>query len=248
MSGTDLNNPTPPTNPTPTSPAPTTPPASNPPAAPAAPAAPASLVGNAPPPATWAEYVPDPAKSAEENATAKAAHDATKPAPVAPAAADPALTAPLDFKSIKIPEGFQVDEALSNEFTEIVNDDKLSRADRAQKLIDLQAKLMSGLSERGKTEWNNLQADWTQKTQADPDVGGAKLPAVLQDIGTILDTYGTPELREVFTLTGAGNHPEMVKFLYKIAGKLKEGGPVSGAPTSQPGGDAKSLYPNTQLT
>jgi hypothetical protein len=192
--------------------------------------------------------VPDPAKSEEENAAAKAAHDATKPAPATDPAANAALTAPLDFKTLTIPEGFQVDEALAARFTEVVNDDKLSRAERAQKLIDLQAELMTGLSEKGKTAWDDLQQDWKTKVQSDSEIGGAKLPTVLQDIGSILDQYGTPELREVFTLTGAGNHPAMVKFLYKIAGKLKEGSPVSGAPAAQPGGDAKTLYPNTQLT
>jgi len=188
--------------------------------------------------------VPDPAKSEADNATAKAAHDATKPA--APAAApDPKAVAPIDFsKDIKLPEGFVADEALSKEFTDVINDDKLSRAERAQKLIDLQAKAMASLSEAGKTAWNTLQTDWQAKVQADPDVGGAKLPSVLQNISTLLDNYGTRELREVFTLTGAGNNVEMVKFLNKIAAKLNEGGPVSGAPPNTAPG-AKNLYNNT---
>ena len=161
------------TEPLPASPATTTTPTPTPatPASPAAPAAPTSLVGTpAAPAAEWKEYVPDPAKSEADNATAKAAHDATKPA--APATApDPKAVAPIDFsKDIKLPEGFVADEALSKEFTDVINDDKLSRAERAQKLIDLQAKAMASLSEAGKTAWNTLQTDWQAKVQADPDV------------------------------------------------------------------------------
>lgn len=211
---------------------------------------PPALIGT-PPSNEWKEFVPDATKTADENAAAKTAHDATKPAPVAetPEAklAREAAIAPLDFKNIKVPEGFTVDEAVSKEFTDIVNDDKLSRADRAQRLIDLQAKFFSDVATKRNEAWNTMQTDWQAKVQADPEIGGAKLPGNLNAISNLLTTYGSPELREVFTFTGAGNHVEMVKFLTKIAAKLGEGGPVSGSPGDKDGG-SKVLYPNTSLT
>lgn len=204
--------------------------------------APKSIVGDAAAPA-WAEYVPDTAKSADENAAAKTAHDATKPAPVAEAA--PTFT-PIDFaKDVKLPEGVVVDENVSKEFTAIVNDPKLSRAEMAQKLVDLQIKnagdASTKLSETGKQNWETLQTDWQKLCQTDPDIGGDKLPVAEQNIGRLLDTFGTPALRAVFDLTGAGNHPEMVKFMNKVQVKLDEYKEPSPPPPPNAGSTDQSL-------
>ena len=243
---------TPSVTPTPTpapaaSPAPSTPsqPSPTPAIDPAAPPAP-SLINQAP----AAEFTPDPAKSAEENATAKTAFDAAK-APAAPP--DPAtIFAPIDFaKDIKLPEGFVADEVLSAEFTSIVNDKTLTRQAMAQKLIDLQAKsttdILASSSEKGRADWETLQNDWATQTKT---ALGDTLPAVTARIGTLLDTYGNDEVRSILDLTGAGNHTAIVQFFDKMAIKLNESTPpLSGAPAGGGGSDdvAKRLYDKSNM-
>lgn len=230
-----------PTPQSPVTPAPEAAAITNPPATP-----PTSVVGDA---GAWKEYVNDDTKSVEENAAAKTAHDATKPA-AAPAATP---VAPLDFaKDIKLPDGFEVDEGAAKEFSEIINDSALTPAARAQKLIDLQAKTFTSIAEARNTAWDDLQKDWAGKVQSDPVIGGEKLATVSAGIGRLIDTIGASisptaarEFREVMNLTGAGNHPAVVHFMNVFATKLNEGGPITPpAPPPEQKSAAEVLFPS----
>lgn len=192
--------------------------------------APKSIIGASAAP-EWKEYVPDAAKSADENTALKTAHDATKPAPVAEAVKAATVFEPIEFaKAVKLPDGFAPVAEQVTEFESILNNPNLSRAQLAQALVDFQAKnlsaLTSGLSEKGKTDWETLQTDWRALCQKDPVIGGDKLPLAEAAIGKLLDVYGDAETRAIYDLTGAGNHPAMVKFLVKVAAKLNEAGPT----------------------
>lgn len=134
------------------------------------------------------------------------------------------------------------------EFLGIMNDDKLSGAERAQKLVDLQANTLKSMSEKAVADWDKLQETWQGEVKADPTVGGDKLEANLGKISTLINTFGTPEVREIFSQTGAGNNVHMVKFLTKIAAALGEGTPT---PAAVPAGGAKTLaqkmYPSMKV-
>lgn len=162
----------------------------------------------------------------------------------------------LTAESITLPEGMTVDEAARDSFLEIMNDATLDPKGRAQKLIDLQANLMKSVSERGNAQWEELQNKWVEETQADPVVGGEKLDGALANIAKLIDKYSVNEkgeadptianeVRDMFDLTGAGNHRGMVRFLSAIAKELAtEGGPVpGGSPTGGPRDLAAVLYP-----
>lgn len=152
---------------------------------------------------------------------------------------------PLTADAIKIPEGMQVDEPTRDEFLKIMNNAELSPKDRAQALIDLQAKAMQAVSERGNKLWTDMQETW--RKEATTQFGAALEPA-LGNISKLLDEYGgtaeqVKELRDVFTLTGAGNNPAMIRFLDNLGKPLREGtakaGTVSGQRTPE-----QILYPN----
>lgn len=207
--------------------------------------APKSVIGGSAAEA-WVEYAPDATKTAEENAALKTAHDATKPAVEAPKPVPASEFAPIKFAdAVKLPEGFTVVPEQATEFESILNDPSLSRAQLAQKLVDFQAKnlaaLTTGLSEKGKTDWEGLQDNWRELCQKDPAIGGDNLPKAEAAMGRLLDTYGDRETRAIFDLTGAGNHPAMVKFLVKIAAKLNESGPTPPPNPGSTGRDAASI-------
>jgi len=151
---------------------------------------------------------------------------------------------PLTFEALKMPEGFTVDEDTSKSFVELMNDDKLTTAERAQKLIEMQSSLLTKAGETLQKQWSDQQTAWQEEVRADPEIGGDKLEPALGKISQLLDKYGSPELRGVFDATGAGNHPQIVKFLHKIANDLSEGTPVSGAPASAEPSLAQQLYPS----
>jgi len=138
-----------------------------------------------------------------------------------------------------------IDPVLGGEFVTLLNDEAKTPAERAQGLVDLQAKAVKAMSEKAVADWEKLQTTWQDEMKADTEIGGDKLEANLSKISTLLNVHGSPELREVLNATGAGNNVHVAKFLSKIASALGESLP---APATTPaGGDkdpAKIMFPN----
>lgn len=163
-----------------------------------------------------------------------------KPAEVTP----PEPVVPLTMESVKLPEGFEVDPETSSKFLDILNDAKMPPAERAQALIDLQAGMMTKLSQQAEQVFTEQQTAWQNEVKADSEIGGEKLAPALGQIAKLVVQYGSPELKQVFDSTGAGNNIHVIKFLSKIAGDLGEGGPVSGSPPVTQASLAERMYPS----
>ena len=164
------------------------------------------------------------------------------PVDAAPAASEPGVPVTLTAEAIKFPEDFSVADDVRDEFLGIMNNAEMEPGARAQSLIDLQAKLMREASEAGSRTWDELQTTWQDEVKADPEIGGPKLESTLLGIGKLVQEYGTPELREAFNITGAGNNPHVIRFLSKISAVLSEGRPVSGTPPAAPRSTADKIY------
>lgn len=198
-------------------------------------------------------FAADAAKTVEENAAAQKAYDegkvkfeSDKKAADEKAAQDKAndtKQTPFKADEIKLPEGMTLDETVSKDFVELVNKHGLPRSAVAD-LVNLQAKAMTAISEKGNQLWDEMQTSWQTEVTKDPDVGGDKQTEALTSISKLIDQYGDGELRGVFDLTGAGNNVHVVKFLAKIAKELGEKGPVSGSPGTSDKTLAERLYPN----
>lgn len=162
--------------------------------------------------------------------------------------ADAPVVEPITLENLKLPEGWSIPDdqkEAAKGFLDMMNDATLSPGDRAAKLIEMYAKASTEGSEKATNDWNNLQTDWQKQCREDPDIGGAKLEPMLGQISVLLDEYGTPELRGVFNVTGAGNNPHMVKFLSKVATALGEGKPAPGAqPAAAQTSLAERMYPS----
>lgn len=210
-----------------------------------------------PPPA---EFTPDPAKSEAENAAAKEAFEKakndSKPPPETPeakaarekaekeaadkAAADKANDTkanPFKLEEIKLPEGFEADKPTQEKFVSLVNKHGIPRH-VVSELIALQADATKAASEAGSKLFDDTQAAWQDEVKKDPDIGGDKLPGVLAGIAKMIDQADDPaKLREALDLTGAGNHPVVIKWLNKFSAQFNEPGSV---PRGDPGGQGLS--------
>ena len=193
------------------------------------------------------EFVPDTTKTEAENAAAKTAFDTAKADAIkaeATKVANDTKATPFKVEELKLPDGMILDEPTSKGFVEIVNKFGLPR-DAVAALTTLQANVMKGLSEKGNSDWNTTQETWRTEVSNDPEIGGDKTAPTLGAISKLVDKYGTPELRGVFDLTGAGNHPQVIKFLSKIAKDLGEGTFVSaGMPGTGAQDAATKLFPH----
>ncbi|UPK31833.1 hypothetical protein IVB18_26245 [Bradyrhizobium sp. 186] len=197
--------------------------------------------GDKPKAEDWKEYVADPAKSEADNATAKAAHDKTKPA-----AADPADTVPADGKyTLAMPEGVQVDQAtldaLSPEFKEMGLTNKQAQK-LADKFIEAQQKQAA---DKGKA-WGETVTGWVDQAKADKEIGGDKWDGTVKTATRAVNTLGTPALKEYLEATGGGNHPELIRFMAKVGAMIKEDNPADGGAggSGKPAEAAHVLFPH----
>lgn len=153
--------------------------------------------------------------------------------------------APFTFADLTTPEGLALDEAVQNNFLEVLSDESLSGKDRAQKLLDMHAKLHAEAVQKMQAEGERTVTEWVDQIKADPTIGGEKLAPALGQIAKLLDSYeGNEEVRKAFDITHAGNNPAVVKFLHWVATQLNEGTPAQGAPPASGKATAKTLYPS----
>lgn len=148
---------------------------------------------------------------------------------------------PLTAEAITLPEGAELAEGVMDEFLGLANELKLS-PEAAQKLVDLQAKTQTDAAEKLSSYWKEEQEKWRGESL---EFLGTNKDKTLGKISQVVDEYGGPEVTEALTLTGAGNHPAVVKMMAKIADALvQEGEPISGEPTTVPGDRATRIFPN----
>lgn len=166
----------------------------------------------------------------------------TPPAAVAdPKTDDTKATAPEVPESydLQMPEGIELDKASADEFTTIAKELKLDQA-TAQKLADIAAKQ----AQRQVEAHTKLVESWVESVKADKDIGGDKLEENLGIARKALDTFGTPELRDVLNASGLGNHPEVIKAFVKAGKAISEDKFVAGAPKGNDTDPARKLFPN----
>lgn len=161
----------------------------------------------------------------------------------------PAAVKPDDIK-VTVPEGIEIDEKKLGEFKALIADATLTPQDRAQKLIDLHASLVKGASDALFKGWADTQKGWQEAVKADTELGGQNYDAVRSTISKALTEIGGTEakaIEDAFKLTGAGNNPAIVRFVYRMSKLVTEGGPVGGKPPSDAKGFAQRLqamYPS----
>lgn len=187
------------------------------------------------------------ATTPEAKAAAQTALDAAKK----PTEEAGKTDAPLTMEALKVPEGVKIEAADGEAFLKILNDKDLAPAQRAQALVDLQAKVTREASERGTQAWLDLQTQWQEQAIADSTLGGEKLQPALGDIAKAIDAYAPDPvaLRQLFDTTGFGNNIVGIRFLHTLVQKANatEGTPATGRPTpmgTMEQSQAKKMYPN----
>jgi hypothetical protein len=187
----------------------------------------------------WKEFEADPAKTDEENAAAKAEHDAKKPA-------DDADKVPEDGKyDLKMPEGVEVDQALLDTMAPQFKELGLTTK-QAQALTDKFVEAQTKQAETQQAGWAKTVSDWVDQAKADPEMGGAKWDGTVKAATSVVAKFGNDGLKEYLNASGAGNHPEMIRFMAKVGAMIGEDRPaISENPGKKIATDtATILYPD----
>ena len=123
-----------------------------------------------------------------------------------------------EFNTKITDDSSELDPEVVTAFGEVAKELDLPQ-DAAQKVLDkvapvIQAKQAKVL-EQAKTDWAN-------DSQADKEFGGENLAENLNIAKTALDAFGSKALKSLLHETGFGNHPEIIRFMYKAGKAISE--------------------------
>jgi len=186
--------------------------------------------------AGWKEYVDDPAKTAEENASAKAEHDKTKPAE-----ADPLDAVPEGDYTLTLPDDLPVDDALLGALTPA-----MKKAGITGKQANVLAEAFASQKKAEYEAFGKTVADWAKQAEADKEIGGANWDTTKASAIKVVERFGTPALREYLNQTGAGNHPEMIRLMAKVGAVISEDNPTGNSQGKVTRDAVSVLYPDDQ--
>jgi hypothetical protein len=189
------------------------------------------------------------AGGAKSEATAAPAKDGVPAEAKVEATGDkPTGEAPAKDFEIKLPEGFQADEATLSAFKDIAKENGL-KPEAAQKIIDLQAKFETARIAQVNTQWEAQKATWVKAVETDKEIGGANLEQSKVFAKKAVDAAGGEELRVALRELGITDHPVLVKAFVKLGKAFAEdtiAGTAGASPT--PGNNQEallsSLYPS----
>ncbi len=206
-------------------------------AAPAAAAAPAAqAAGDAAAAASAATQ-----QQAAEGQTANAAKSGEGENPAGDQAKPQGAPEKYEFK---LPDGVQLDDKGTAAFSEVAKELNLTQ-DAAQKVLDKMGPVIAGRHAEALTQ---AKAQWVEAAQTDKEFGGDKLSENLAVAKKALDTFGSPELRTLLNESGLGNHPEMIRLMFRAGQAISEDKFVPAGSGSPKGAKdaANALYPNQQ--
>jgi hypothetical protein len=144
-----------------------------------------------------------------------------------------------DFKA---PEGTEYDAGILESFTGAAKEAGLSQ-DAAQKVLE---RMAPALAARQVDQVQAIHKEWLDASTADKEFGGDKLTENLGVARKALENFGSPDLRKLLDETGLGNHPEVIRFMYRAGKAISEdkfvGGSARGTGATNP---AAVLYDKT---
>ncbi len=129
--------------------------------------------------------------------------------------------APEAYEDFTVPEGVELDPTVAEDLKGLAKELNLPQA-KAQQVADLGVKMAEKWAADHLALVEKTSTEWTEASKADPEFGGAKLPATLAAASKALDTFGTPEFRELLNTSKLGNHPEFVRFVSRVGNATTE--------------------------
>jgi hypothetical protein len=156
----------------------------------------------------------------------------------------PAMTS-APYADFALPDGVSVDAATLDEARGLFAEAKLPQ-EAAQRFVDFYAGKIQALAEAPHRAWAETQAQWVGDINSDSEIGGSRLKATIEAAGKAIDAFGSPRLREVLDFTGAGNHPEIVRFFARVGRAISEDGHIPGAAARAHRSTAEIMFPTMQ--
>lgn len=153
---------------------------------------------------------------------------------------------PVEYTDFTVPEGVALDADALGEFVPFAKELKLNQ-EQAQRLVDMGSMIASKMQQSSIENWQKQTSEWAEQTKADKEIGGKEFDANIGMALKAIETFGTPELKTLLDESGIGNHPEIVRFAYKIGKAIGEDRSfVSGSAAASQSKGLESIYTTMQ--
>lgn len=164
-----------------------------------------------------------------------------KPAEAAPKPEEKPQGAPEQYADFTVPDGVALDTDTLTSLKDFAKSKNLTQAE-AQALVDLGLKDSQKRAAAQAAQLQAVQAEWAQTARADKEFGGDKFDENKALAQRAFDTFGTPALKELLEGSRLGDHPELMRWAYRVGKAISEDKLVPGA--TRPNGDVlDQMYP-----
>jgi hypothetical protein len=151
--------------------------------------------------------------------------------------------APEKYEDFNVPEGIELNQEAVAKASEVFKEFNLSQ-EQAQKLVDIQTDMAKQEAEAQADAWKTMTDKWATESKDDKEFGGAEFDANLATAKKAIETFATDEFKAMLNFTGVGNHPEMIRFFFRVGKEISEDGVFTGGKASGVKDPARVLFPN----
>lgn len=151
--------------------------------------------------------------------------------------------APAEYEQFTMPEGLTFDPEVETNLKSLAKDLNLTQT-QAQQVADLGSQLSQTWTTSLQAHIDATSAAWEQAAKADKEIGGDKLPENLGLAKTVLDKFGTPELRDLLKQSRLGNNPEVIRLLSKVGSAISDDNRMLTGDPVVPRTAAKVMFPS----
>lgn len=156
------------------------------------------------------------------------------PAADAPAPAEAAAPAAPTYEPFTLPEGLTIEPDKLNGYTEILGKHSLPQ-EAGQELLNLyiaerQKDAVQTVAQQHQA-FADMRKGWQEGVRTDPEIGGANFHTAMDAVASVRDRFipQSGPVKEAFdkflVTTGAGDHPEFLRFIARIGAAFREPAP-----------------------
>ena len=165
------------------------------------------------------------------------------PAPPAVEAVTPEPPAAPVYEPFTLPDGLSLEAEKLSGYTGILGKHAIPQA-VGQELLDLyiaerQRDAVQVVAQQHQA-FADMRRGWAESARNDPELGGANFNTTMDAVATVRDRFIPQQgpVREAFdkflTSTGAGDHPEFLRFVARIGAALREPAPPPPSVNAKP--------------
>lgn len=123
--------------------------------------------------------------------------------------------APEEYADFTVAEGVELDAEAIEAFKPVAKELNLTQ-EQAQKLVDVQTQVAQRWQEAVQQHVIDTRTGWREATAADTEIGGEKFAENLAVAKAGRDAFGNDALKTLLDESGLGDHPEVIRFFYKV--------------------------------